>query len=50
MRKLNQKKIKHIVKDGDKREMGFWKNGVSQILQNHIKYAFSIFVLTSNIF
>ena len=24
MRKLNQKKIKHIVKEGDKREMGFW--------------------------
>ncbi len=24
MKKLNQKKIKHIVKEGDKREYGFW--------------------------
>jgi len=24
MKKLNQKKIKHIVKEGDKREQGFW--------------------------
>src|SRR3989344_3206332 len=40
MKKLNQKKIRHIVKEGDKRDTGFWTIArIHKISERHARRA-----------